>query len=136
MKKLIFIAGLLTAVLLLNIACNSAASAEVAELEHEEDGHMDEDDSHAHSHVAPPREFAGLANPFADDEAAVAAGKVTYDALCATCHGPDGNGDGPAAEGLDPQPAALSDGMMMRQEREGYMLWRHLIRPCPPGKQA
>ena len=119
MKKQLMIIGLLTAVLLFNVACSNATNAQVSESDHVDDG-----DDHAHTHVAPPREFAGLGNPFADDEAAIAAGKETYETLCATCHGPEGDGDGAAAEGLDPKPAALSDGMMMREMSEGYLFWR------------
>jgi mono/diheme cytochrome c family protein len=124
-KKQFIIIGLLTAVLLLNVACNAAVNADIVESDHmANDDHMDEGDDHTHTHVAPPREFAGLGNPFAEDEAAIAAGKETYDIFCATCHGPEGSGDGVAAEGLDPKPASLADGMMMRELSEGYLFWR------------
>lgn len=36
------------------------------------------------------------------------AGKRTYDGLCASCHGPEGKGDGPAAASLDPGPTDWS----------------------------
>ena len=35
----------------------------------------------------------------------IAAGRVLYDANCQQCHGPDGRGDGPLAEGLPLPPA-------------------------------
>ena len=35
-------------------------------------------------------------------------GRALYDANCAICHGVSGQGDGPAASGLDPQPADLT----------------------------
>jgi mono/diheme cytochrome c family protein len=38
------------------------------------------------------------------------AGKGNYEALCATCHGPGGKGDGPAAAALTPPPRDLSVG--------------------------
>jgi mono/diheme cytochrome c family protein len=38
-----------------------------------------------------------------------AAGKVKYDMFCATCHGPAGKGDGPAAP-KDPAPRDFSKG--------------------------
>ncbi|MBI2346664.1 MAG: cytochrome c [Deltaproteobacteria bacterium] len=42
------------------------------------------------------------------DAADPAAGKVIYARLCATCHGPAGHGDGPAAAGLTPKPRNLA----------------------------
>ena len=39
----------------------------------------------------------------------VQAGEAKFQQLCATCHGPAGQGDGPAAAGLNPQPRDLSD---------------------------
>jgi len=41
------------------------------------------------------------------------AGAETYVTLCATCHGPGGNGEGPAAAGLNPKPARHTDGVYM-----------------------
>ena len=38
-------------------------------------------------------------------------GQAVFAANCATCHGETGRGDGPAAVGLEPPPADLSDGM-------------------------
>lgn len=46
---------------------------------------------------APPRD-AGGAN-----------GQAVFAANCATCHGERGRGDGPAATGLEPPPADLTD---------------------------
>jgi mono/diheme cytochrome c family protein len=40
------------------------------------------------------------------DNASVERGKVVYKEYCSQCHGADGNGDGPAASGLSPKPAA------------------------------
>lgn len=36
-------------------------------------------------------------------------GKESFNTICATCHGPEGKGDGPAAAALDPKPRNLSD---------------------------
>jgi mono/diheme cytochrome c family protein len=38
-----------------------------------------------------------------------AKGKEKYNQICASCHGPSGKGDGPAAAALDPKPRNLSD---------------------------
>lgn len=43
---------------------------------------------------------------------------------CGTYHGPEGKGDGPAAEGLDPKPASLADTQMMAELSDGYLFWR------------
>ncbi len=42
-----------------------------------------------------------------------ATGKALYAAHCATCHGAEGRGDGPAAKGLDPAPANFLDDARM-----------------------
>jgi mono/diheme cytochrome c family protein len=47
---------------------------------------------------APPRDSGGVS------------GQAVFSANCATCHGDAGRGDGPAATGLEPPPANLTDG--------------------------
>ncbi len=47
---------------------------------------------------APPRDSGGVS------------GQAVFAANCATCHGDGGRGDGPAATGLEPPPADLTDG--------------------------
>ncbi len=39
----------------------------------------------------------------------LAVGGKLYASLCASCHGASGNGDGPLAAGLDPEPIAFTD---------------------------
>jgi len=39
-----------------------------------------------------------------------AAGKTTFETLCATCHGTTGKGDGPAGGALNPAPRDFSKG--------------------------
>lgn len=66
---------------------------------------------------------AGDAAPSVSDTAGVAetpgseprdsggvSGAAVFTANCATCHGDRGLGDGPAATGLEPPPADLTDG--------------------------
>jgi mono/diheme cytochrome c family protein len=43
----------------------------------------------------------------------VAQGERLYATYCASCHGPRGDGDGPAAAALDPKPAKHHDGAYM-----------------------
>lgn len=52
----------------------------------------------------------------ADDHArpvAFATGAEVFAQNCVTCHGPKGDGDGPAAAGLNPKPRKLSDKAVM-----------------------
>jgi high-affinity iron transporter len=44
----------------------------------------------------------------------VARGAAVYQANCASCHGSLGQGDGPLAQGMDPKPADLADGVVLR----------------------
>jgi copper transport protein len=46
-------------------------------------------------------------NPFPPTAESLATGRQVYQQNCQSCHGVDGRGDGPAAEGLDPPPADL-----------------------------
>lgn len=76
----------------------------------------------ARHHATIPAEYAGLTNPVTPDEDSLAQGAALYTAQCATCHGQDGLGDGPAAAGLDPAPAPLAHtGRMMGDD---YLFWR------------
>ena len=47
-------------------------------------------------------------NPIPPTADSVASGQVVYERYCLTCHGVNGRGDGPGAEGLEPPPADLS----------------------------
>jgi copper transport protein len=58
-----------------------------------------------HTHQTAANPSAG--NPVAATEESVAAGRMLYQNNCVVCHGAEGRGDGPQAEGLDPRPADL-----------------------------
>ena len=51
--------------------------------------------------VIPPIDPATVMTP---NPALMARGKAIYAQTCATCHGPDGKGDGPGGKGLNPTP--------------------------------
>ena len=48
-----------------------------------------------------------LRNPFPPTPESLETGAATYAAVCQTCHGVEGRGDGPAGVGLEPPPADL-----------------------------
>jgi mono/diheme cytochrome c family protein len=56
---------------------------------------------------------AGLADP--------EAGRADYQLVCAACHGPTGDGDGPVAQSLEPKPARHSDGAYMNPLTDDYL---------------
>ncbi len=90
--------------------------------EHDEGGESGEGSEH--EHVAIPEGFEGMTNPFAGDASAAAAGAETYSTYCASCHGPEGKGDGPAAAALDPAPPDFSDAQVMSTMDDAYIFWR------------
>ena len=51
-----------------------------------------------------------------------AAGALTYQNLCASCHGETGCGDGPLASTLDPKPARHCDGARMNGIEDDYLV--------------
>jgi mono/diheme cytochrome c family protein len=51
----------------------------------------------------------------------VARGGMIYQQYCASCHGPEGNGDGPVSAGLDPKPAKHSDGNYMNTLSDAHI---------------
>ena len=76
----------------------------------------------ARHHMAVPEAYAGLSNPVVEDDAALAKGAEIYATFCASCHGEDGMGNGPAAMGLDPGPAPVAHTSQMLSD--GYLFWR------------
>jgi mono/diheme cytochrome c family protein len=78
----------------------------------DEAAHEDEDTHGPEEHMAGtghdvPEEAAALPNPVDADEKSLQEGASIYATSCATCHGEAGEGDGPAAAGLEQKPADL-----------------------------
>lgn len=61
----------------------------------------------ARHHAKVPEPYAGLTAPEVTDESLIS-GEQIYVQNCLVCHGETGMGDGPAATGLDPAPAAIA----------------------------
>ncbi len=74
-----------------------------------------------------PAEYAGLKNPRGSDAAAT--GAEVFKANCEMCHGPQGHGDGPAGQALDPRPRNLAE--LQKKAGDDYIFWR--IREGRPG---
>ena len=54
--------------------------------------------------------------------ASIAQGKKLFQANCASCHGAQGKGDGPAGAALNPRPADLA--AMAGQHPDGDFAWK------------
>lgn len=80
--------------------------ADHEETEHEEDEaeNRDEEEEAGHEHFEVPSEYDELVNPFGGDADVIVSGADLYATTCASCHGPEGKGDGPAAR--EPQGGA------------------------------
>ena len=74
-----------------------------------------------------PTDYAGLTNPLGPD--ASRAGAQVFHTNCETCHGPQGHGDGPAGQALDPKPRNLA--VLQRTAGDDFLFWR--IREGKPG---
>jgi len=65
----------------------------------------DQHEAGAHTHA----QAAALKNPVASNAASIAAGQKTFQASCASCHGPAGAGDGKNIAQMNPKPSNLTD---------------------------
>lgn len=64
-------------------------------------------------------------------EAALAEAKTVFAQRCATCHGPEGKGDGPAGQALNPKPRTFGD-----KEWQGKVTDDHLRKVIVGGGAA
>ena len=74
-----------------------------------------------------PEQYAGLTNPLGTN--AATAGAEVFRTNCATCHGPQGHGDGPAGQSLEPKPRNLAH--IQAVAGDDFLFWR--IREGKPG---
>ena len=75
----------------------------------------------AHSWKA-PREASERENPVPKDQESIERGKMLYLKFCATCHGTNGQGDGPLADKLTPKPADLME--RAAHHSDGDFAWK------------
>lgn len=71
-----------------------------------------------------PVEYARLTNPLEPTPERIAEGGRLYQQYCASCHGPEGQGNGPAGKNLDPPPTPLARTLAMPMTTDGYVFWR------------
>lgn len=69
-----------------------------------------------------PPEAAKRANPLARSEAVIAAGRGVYEKACASCHGPSGSGDTPAASAFSHRPPDFTKGF--KGQSDGVLFWK------------
>lgn len=74
-----------------------------------------------------PADYAGLTNPLGAE--AASAGAEVFRTNCEMCHGPQGHGDGPAGQSLDPRPRNLAS--IQAAAGDDFLFWR--IREGKPG---
>jgi mono/diheme cytochrome c family protein len=67
-----------------------------------------------------PAEYEGKTNPFGEEMAAE--GAKIFQANCEMCHGPQGHGDGPAGQSLEPHPKNLAT--LQKRVGDDYLFWR------------
>ena len=103
MKRIVF---LMTASMLLLAACGGNGS--------------DANSNETATLAAVPAEYAGLTNPFGAETAAE--GAEVFRTNCETCHGPQGHGDGPAGQALEPEPGNLAE--VQARAGDDYLFWR------------
>jgi len=66
-----------------------------------------------------------LTNPIPSTERNLAEGKEYFKIACASCHGPEGKGDGPVAKKtkMDPKPRDLTNSEFQRIRTDGELFW-------------
>lgn len=67
-----------------------------------------------------PAEYAGKTNPLGAD--AATGGAQLFKTNCEMCHGPQGHGDGPAGQALDPKPRNLAE--LQAKVGDDFLFWR------------
>lgn len=73
-------------------------------------------------HWMAPEDAASQKNPVSVNAESIARGRKVFEANCVVCHGPNGNGDGPAGAALNPRPTNLR--AMAGRHDDGDFAWK------------
>src|SRR5207247_3570773 len=71
-----------------------------------------------------PADAKAMKNPSPKDPKSIAEGKKLAETNCATCHGPEGKGNGPAAAALPPPKPADWTSAKVKSEPDGDIFWK------------
>ncbi|OLC00190.1 MAG: hypothetical protein AUH30_03525 [Candidatus Rokubacteria bacterium 13_1_40CM_68_15] len=71
-----------------------------------------------------PADAKAMKNPSPKDPKSIAEGKKLAETNCATCHGPEGKGNGPAAAALPPPKPADWTSAKVKTESDGDIFWK------------
>lgn len=102
------------------VAAAALASGKHAGGRHEEGHHMA--GHHGPGAWNAPEEAAARSNPVEATSESIARGAEIFEHNCVVCHGESGEGDGPAAAGLNPKPANLM--VMAPMHPPGDLAWK------------
>ena len=70
-----------------------------------------------------PSDYARLHNPLPASASVIKAGAALYQSNCATCHGSNGAGNGPAGASLSPPPTNLRWLVQRPVASDSYLMW-------------
>ncbi|MFH6769715.1 c-type cytochrome [Gaetbulibacter aquiaggeris] len=73
-----------------------------------------------------PAKYQKLENPFASDADAENIGKTLYNKHCKSCHGSEGKGDGPKAEGLDTPTGDFTEASF-KEQTDGALYYKTIF---------
>ena len=82
----------------------------------------------AQDHQTPiaPQEYLDMENPIDEDDVDddfLKRVKRTYKSKCKKCHGPEGDGQGSAAEDIEIKPTAFNTPGYMDEKSDGQLFW-------------
>jgi cytochrome c553 len=90
-----------------------------------EGGHGHEQGNNKHNtHWMSPEKESVRVNPIKRNNNSITRGTVLYSKHCATCHGTEATGNGPAGKALNPKPADLKK--MSGNHPDGDFAWKIL----------
>jgi len=73
-----------------------------------------------------PAKYQKLENPFVSDADTENIGKTLYNKHCKSCHGSEGKGDGPKAEGLDTPTGDFTEASF-KEQTDGALYYKTIF---------